>query len=214
MFAQRSDHASVAKAQVDKWFGQATVGPVFLARDKAVYRLSPEEVERLREDAIADVIILQMRMRTRTYVAIFLVIFLFIALSSWSRGLDAPWNEIVNRTGYAIYSAHGVWIFYEAYKIDRAVKAVRDRIASSLKGRVPLPEMITEHLTRTNPFTILLTGIVIFFVALSVVAEMLAHRGIDLITILPPWMLFAVLPVAWGLYFLGKHFDRSRGVGS
>ena len=210
----RDDPASVAKAQVEKWFGKTTLGPAFLTRDSRVFRLSPDETTRLREAAEAEVADLQMRMRRRTYLAVFIAIVVFMGMTSLSAKMAAPWHDVVKDAGFAIYAAHGLWILYESFQYDREVKSVRDGIAAAMAGRVPLPEMLTEQMTRGNPFQALLIGVVSLLFALYFVAELSAHRGVELIEMVPSWIYFGFLPLVSGLFFLGQYFDRNRGVGS
>jgi hypothetical protein len=214
MINLKNDPASIAKAQVDKWFGRNALGPVFLTRDSRAYRLSAEELARLRDDAQAEVTAGQLRMRSRTYLAMFLVVIVFVGMTMLAAKFAAPWNGIIKATGYGIYSAHGVWILYEAFKYDREVKAVRDRIAASLSTRVPLPAAMTEQLTRTNPFQALMVGCFAVLLITYFAIEQLAHHGIDLISMIPAWVYLGVVPLVWGLYFLAHLFDRRRGVGS
>lgn len=214
MFNTRNDPASVAKAQVDTWFGRTDLGGVFLARDGRAFRIGNEEAERLRDRAECDVLALQLRMRQRAYIAIFLIVILFVAITGAASRFSPPWDEVVRNIGYAIYSAHGVWIFYEAYRYDREVKAARDGIAASMASRVPLPAAFSARLVKANPFRLLTTGSMILLAGFYVAAEFMAHRDVDLIGLIPPVLYIVIVPVVWGLYYLAHLFDRNRGVGS
>lgn len=214
MINTSNDPAAIAKAQVDTWFGQHNLGQVFIARDKRVFRLGPGELERLRDDAEAEVTKLQLQMRFRVYLAIGLVVAAFIGFQIMANSFAPPLDKIIENAGYAIYSAHGFWIFYEAYLYEAKVKAVRDAIATSMAGRVPLPNGLTEQMTRANPFKIAMVVITLGLVALYLAAETLAHRGFDLISAIPMWAYFGIVPLTWGLYLLAHFLDRKRGVGS
>jgi hypothetical protein len=214
MINLKNDPASIAKAQVDKWFGTTAQGPVFLTRDARAYRLSADELNRLRDDAEAEVTSGQIRMRFRTYLALFLVVITFVGMTMLAAKVAAPWDGIIKATGYGLYAAHGVWILYEAFKYDREVKAVRDKIAAALTTRVPLPASMTEQMTRTNPFQVIMVTCVALLLVVYFLAENLAHRGIDIISMIPAWAYLGFVPLVWGLYFLAHVFDRRRGVGS
>jgi hypothetical protein len=214
MINTRNDPVSIAKAQVDKWFGQLSLGHVFIARDKRVFRLTLGELEHMREDAESQAIRLQLRMRTRTYFAVGIVVATFILASEIASRFATPWNTIIKNFGFAIYTSHGVWIFYEAYRLDRDIKAIRDRLTDKLSSRVPLPGGLTDQMTRSNPFQAILIGCVLTLVAVYALTELLAHHGIDLVSMIPMWIYVGIVPVAWVLYFLAQHFDRKRGVGS
>jgi hypothetical protein len=214
MINWRNDPASIVRAQVDKWFGTTSLGPAFITRDGGVFRVSKEELTRMRAEGEHDVLILQTRMTNRAHIAIGVVVATLVVTTTFSKELIAPWGTIIKALGYAIYSCHGIWMFYEAYRYDREVKAVRDTIGGRFEGKVPLPAGLTGSMLKANPFQLLLTALVLMLVGLVSGAELLAHRDIDLITLIPDWAYLGIVPFAWGLYFLAHIFDRSRGVGS
>ncbi len=214
MINWRNDPVSVVRAHVDKWFGTTSLGPAFIARDGRVFRVSEEEVTRMRADSEHAVLALHTRMTNRAYLAVAIMVATFVGATTLASGLAAPCNTIVKTLGYAIYSSHGVWIFYEAYRYDRDVKAARDALADQFAARVPLPAGLTGRMSRPNPFQGVLTSLVLVLVGLNFGAEFLAHRDIDLIRLIPAWAYLGIVPLAWGLYFLANAFDRSRGVGS
>lgn len=203
----------IARREVGNWFATTAAGSVFLPGDGRVLPLSREEALAIRASAEEKAIAWHSAFELRAWLAIGLIVAIFVGTQSLASSLDEPWRGGVRAASYAIYSLHGLWLLWEAFEVMKQMRTLRAGIAHSLAGRVPILAERAGELGRTDPVPIVLGGLVLVLFAWNWLAEVLAHRGFDLIGIIPTWFpitfaIFVVI-VAYG----NRWIDRSRGVG-
>ena len=209
----RRNSAKIARAEVAQWFALTPSGTVFLSSDGRAFPLGADEAMAVRASAETKAVQWHVTLETRGWIAVAIVLFVVIGSQALADGLDAPWNQAVRAAAYGLYAAHGAWMLYEAWKVMKAMRALRGGIALSLQGRVPLDSSRAGALALINPIPAIIVGIMLLVLVWNWLAELVSHRGIDLIGWIPGW-----LPISFAVFVcvavLGNRWiDRSRGVG-
>jgi hypothetical protein len=204
------DHARAIAAT---WFARLPTGPVFMTGDSKTYRLSEEQAVALRKEAETELARLHRRMRLMMYLWATLLVALIAASFLYKDALPAVLRDHGSELAWTLYSLHGVWIIIEAIRNQRGITAYRDELAARFAFQVPLPETVAEQVTGPNPYRIALYLLIVCVAGVTLAAEQLAHRGIDLIDAVPRAIFLLIAPLAWGMWWFSDRFDRRRGVG-
>lgn len=209
----RNDAETRAKVEAASWFARPTFGPVFLAPDGRALRLTEAEAVELRAIAETRVLEQQLRFQNRAMIAIAVIVAAVMGGFMLAARLADPWSGYVEKACFVIYSGHGIWLIYEAWQVTREIRAIRERIAESMRGRIPVPDAMAAQLTARNPFTLALIVIGVILLVAALGGEMLAHQGLDIVTAVPFGVWIAIAPVILLLTMLSRWFDARRGVG-
>lgn len=202
-----------ALLQVAQWFAVRNGETLFLPGDGRVLPLGRDEAAAIRSSVEAKAIGWHAGFELRAWIAVIAFVAVFMTMQTLSHKVPTQYEEGVRAAAYAIYSVHGLWILWEAIQVGRAMKTLRASIAHSLAGRVPLPAERAGALGRIDPVPAVLTALVLALFGWNWLAEVLAHRGLDLIGVIPAW-----LPIPLALFIaivaLGSRWlDRRNGIG-
>jgi len=211
MWQQNS--AKIARKEVEQWFATTSSGSVFLPGDGRVLPLGVEEAAAIRESTETKAVEWHVAFEVRAWIAVSLVVVIVVASQSLASRLPEPWDDGVRTVAYILYAGHGAWMLFEALQVMKSMRTLRASIALSLAGRVPIDASRTGALGKSNPIPAIVTAVMIALFAWNWLAEVVAHRGIDLVGAMPLWLPVPIVVFVWVLVLGNRWIDRSRGVG-
>lgn len=210
----RRDAAKRARDDVAHWFAWSAAGAAFLPGDGRALPLTEDELLAIRASTEAKAVEWGVALENRMILGVVFIVFLVAGGQSLAGSLASPWKEGAQAAAYAMYATHGAWMLYEVWSSDREMRQLREAIALSLRGRVPLDavraEVFAAGVSLRFVVTILAAGLLI----LNFAAEQLAHFGFDLIAWMLPWGWLAIFAAIAAAVLRLRWIDRANGVGA
>lgn len=205
--------AKMARAAVARWFATLSSGPAFLDGAGRAIPLPLDRALAIRADAEETARCAAARLEWRGVLAMIGTVIVVVASQPLAVALPTPGDAIVRRVAYAFYIAHAVWAIAAAVRYELALKRLRRDIAFDLRSHVPLPVAMTGSATAGNAVFGVMAAVVVAVVALTILAEVADHDGVDLIRFVPGWAPLATVGVIYLLVAVAKYRDRRRGIG-
>ncbi len=192
-------------ARFDRWFVDTIMGPAYRGRDGRARGVKPDEVARWRGEVEAhvDAMIASIPIQAAWAIAALVAV---VFGGGWLLDLLAiPQRFHAPAIGLGVFIVEAGMIGIEIWDYVAGWRARRDGVEAAVAARAPLPIDPARLGSGRNWFHTASIAVVVPVILLAF-ASHLDERLIDRVDWWG-WMLL-IGPLAWGLHFAGKWYDR------